>query len=119
MLTILRYSIRKQSVYFKYYFYLRGINVSCNAPVTIIASVCQQNKKNLYLWDFDGYDNIEQGRTLKEVLNNPDQSMGHVFVLKMRLLYGENFEIIDLDVSKERVVLSKDEKLNTQLKLAL
>lgn len=33
------------------------------------------------LWDFDGYDHILQGKTLKEVINDPNKTMGHAFVL--------------------------------------
>ena len=33
------------------------------------------------LWDFDGYDYAAQGKTLKEVVNDPLRPMGHAFVL--------------------------------------
>jgi hypothetical protein len=36
---------------------------------------------DLTLWDFDGYDYLRLGMTLKEVTNNPDRPMGHAFVL--------------------------------------
>ena len=35
----------------------------------------------MWLWDFDGYDHVELGMTLKEVLNDPTRKMGHAFVL--------------------------------------
>lgn len=33
------------------------------------------------LWDFDGYDHLALGLSLKEVVNNPHRKMGHAFVL--------------------------------------
>lgn len=39
----------------------------------------------IWLWDFDGYDHVELGMTLKEVLNDPTRKMGHAFVLAMIL----------------------------------
>jgi hypothetical protein len=37
------------------------------------------------LWDFDGYDYLKLGMSLQEVLNNPKRKMGHAFVLAMLL----------------------------------
>lgn len=42
----------------------------------------------LYLWDFDGYDHVSMGRTLQQVIDDPNKKMGHGFVLLM-LLRGE------------------------------
>ncbi len=39
----------------------------------------------LILIDYDAYDHIGLGITLKEVMNNPDRIMGHAFVLAMML----------------------------------
>lgn len=39
----------------------------------------------MWLWDFDGYDHVKLGMTLKEVLNDPTRKMGHAFVLAMIL----------------------------------
>lgn len=33
------------------------------------------------LWDFDGYDHLALGYSLKDVLNDPARKMGHAFVL--------------------------------------
>lgn len=41
--------------------------------------------RDLWLWDFDGYDHVQQKMTLKAVLNNPRRSMGHAFVIAMML----------------------------------
>lgn len=43
---------------------------------------------DLVLRDFDGYDYIEQGISLKDIANNPRRTMGHAFVLAM-MLKGE------------------------------
>lgn len=37
--------------------------------------------KDIYLIDFDGYNHIEEGISLTEVLNDPSKSMGHAFVI--------------------------------------
>lgn len=44
--------------------------------------------KPLILRDYDAYDHIALGRTLKEVINDPDRKCGHGFVLAM-MLVGE------------------------------
>jgi len=40
---------------------------------------------DIALWDFDGYDHLALGMTLKEVANCPSRKMGHAFVLAMLL----------------------------------
>jgi len=40
--------------------------------------------KTVYLFDFDGYDNVRLGLTLDDVLENPKRKMGHAFVLAMQ-----------------------------------
>jgi len=42
----------------------------------------------IYLWDFDGYDHVKLGMSLVDVLNCPDRSMGHAFVLARMLEKG-------------------------------
>ncbi len=39
----------------------------------------------IVLWDYDGYDYLELGMTLDQVLNDPTRKMGHAFVLAMLL----------------------------------
>lgn len=46
--------------------------------------------RDLYLWDFDGYDYIRMQKSLDEVLNDPDHKMGHAFVLAMMLTRKDN-----------------------------
>lgn len=41
------------------------------------------------LLDFDGYDYLSLGMSLKDVLNEPNKKMGHAFVLAMLLEYPE------------------------------
>jgi hypothetical protein len=48
------------------------------------------------LWDFDGYDHLRLGLSLRAVLNNPQRKMGHAFVLAMLLIYGPRFHRSDL-----------------------
>ena len=38
-------------------------------------------KRDIVLRDFDGYDYLNDGMTLKDVVNNHKKSMGHAFVL--------------------------------------
>lgn len=45
--------------------------------------------KQIVLRDFDGYDHIQLGHSLKEVINNPYKKMGHAFVLAMLLQYPQ------------------------------
>lgn len=40
---------------------------------------------HLVLRDYDAYDHVATGRTLKEVVNDPKRKMGHAFVLVMML----------------------------------
>jgi hypothetical protein len=49
--------------------------------------------RNVILGDFDGYDYIKMGMTLKDVINNPRKTMGHAFVIAM-LLTGEIHECL-------------------------
>lgn len=47
--------------------------------------------KEIWLWDFDGYDRRKFGMSLLDVLTCPTKKMGHAFVLAMMLKWGENF----------------------------
>jgi len=42
--------------------------------------------QDIILRDYDGYDNIVLGMSLRDVINDPKRKMGHAFVLKMILL---------------------------------
>jgi hypothetical protein len=55
-----------------------------------------QKDKNLVLFDFDGYDYLSLGYSLKDVLNDPKRKMGHGFVLAMMLEYGKDFTLDDV-----------------------
>lgn len=37
------------------------------------------------LWDFDGYDHVQHGKSYTDVINDPDKKCGHAFVLAMLL----------------------------------
>lgn len=43
----------------------------------------------IYLWDFDGYDYEKLGMSLIDVLNCPERTMGHAFVLARMLEAGK------------------------------
>jgi len=47
-----------------------------------------EEKIDLYLWDFDGYNHRTLGLTFDQVINDPNRKMGHAFVLLM-LLEGQ------------------------------
>jgi hypothetical protein len=44
-----------------------------------------EQRENIWLWDFDGYDHHKLGMSYEDVLNNPARKMGHAFVLAMML----------------------------------
>lgn len=54
-----------------------------------------EEKAKIYLWDFDGHDYLTQGKSFKEIINNPKKSMGHSFILAMLLTLSKN-EILDI-----------------------
>jgi hypothetical protein len=37
--------------------------------------------KDIYLYDFDGYNHIEMNKSLKDCINDPDMKFGHSFVI--------------------------------------
>ncbi len=45
----------------------------------------ESSEKDLYLWDFDGYNHKELGMSYDEVVNCKERKMGHAFVLAMIL----------------------------------
>ena len=42
-------------------------------------------QKTLILRDYDAYDHLAMGRTLKDVINDPNRKCGHAFILAMIL----------------------------------
>lgn len=42
-------------------------------------------REQLVLWDFDGYRHEELGMTYADVINNPNRTLGHAFVIAMVL----------------------------------
>lgn len=55
------------------------------ASLESLYSVCNQEGRELILLDYDAYDHIALGMTLRDVINNPNRKMGHAFVLIMML----------------------------------
>jgi len=54
---------------------------------------CLADNEPLVLRDFDAYDHIAMGRSLRDVINDPDRKCGHGFVLAM-MLQGELEECV-------------------------
>jgi len=48
-----------------------------------------QQRAEIALFDFDGYDHHTLGLSLHQVLNDPKRICGHAFILAMMLTYGE------------------------------
>jgi hypothetical protein len=40
-----------------------------------------KEKKELWLWDFDGYDHRALGYSYRDVFNDPNRKAGHAFIL--------------------------------------
>ena len=38
-------------------------------------------ERDVWLWDFDGYDHIRYGLSIEQVIDDPYKTMGHAFVL--------------------------------------
>jgi hypothetical protein len=46
-----------------------------------LEGLLQAESRDIYLRDWDGYDHLAKGQSIKEVANNPAKKMGHAFVL--------------------------------------
>jgi len=60
----------------------------------------RDNNEDIALVDFDGYNYLAMGLTLKDVINSENKKMGHAFVLAMLLqgeLKVENNKLIDVN----------------------
>ncbi|PLS18880.1 hypothetical protein CVD28_00320 [Bacillus sp. M6-12] len=55
------------------------------SPAYQILKKTYEQRGEVILWDFDGYDYLALGMTLEQVLNEPKRKMGHAFVLAMLL----------------------------------
>ena len=62
------------------------IKAVTNTPAFKELQRIYQEKKELVLFDFDGYDYKGLNMSLKDVLNNPNKKMGHAFLLAMLLM---------------------------------
>jgi len=62
-------------------------------PTNAFKQLCElyEKEKRIMLWCYDGYNRKAMGMSIEDVINNPDRSMGHSFVLEMMLLeeFGE------------------------------
>jgi hypothetical protein len=50
-----------------------------------LKNLANNSDKDIYLLDFDGYNYIELGMSLDDVINNSNKKMGHAFVLALML----------------------------------
>jgi len=70
----------------------KKIYIQLYAPAVYESAAFQQLKElyaehgEIALRDFDGYDYIKRGMTLKDVVNEPREKMGHAFVLAILLM---------------------------------
>lgn len=55
------------------------------ARLVQVFETARSQGKQLVLRDFDGYDHAAQGLKIKDVLKNPNRSLGHAFVLLLLL----------------------------------
>lgn len=71
--------------------------IKCVVPKTAFTKLKEMRDSNpdIALWDFDGYDYISLGMTLRDVLNDPTRKMGHAFVLAI-LLTMKREEILEI-----------------------
>lgn len=51
------------------------------------------NRKDVWLWDFDGYDHHALGMSLDDVIECETRKMGHAFVLAMLLEGGYDYSL--------------------------
>lgn len=52
-----------------------------------------EENRDLYLWDFDGYNHRALELTYEQVVNDPNRKMGHAFVIGM-LLEGYDLSLL-------------------------
>jgi len=71
--------------------------IKCVVPKISFTKLKEMRDSNtdIVLWDFDGYDYISLGMTLRDVLNDPNRKMGHAFILAI-LLTMKKEEILDI-----------------------
>ena len=76
----LGYVEARKTIYAQYY----AANVIDTKSYKLLKEI-YDNDLDIILRDYDAYDHIKLGMTLKEVINNPNKKMGHAFVLAMML----------------------------------
>ena len=70
--------------------YKRAV-LQSNAYKTLL-EIYKIEKRDIYLIDFDGYNHIKQGKTLIDVVTNPNKKMGHAFVIYGLLTYNDRIK---------------------------
>jgi hypothetical protein len=59
--------------------YSRAVRVS--EAFKKLLSIYENDDRDIYLIDFDGYNHIKLNRSLDQVINDPNRKMGHAFVI--------------------------------------
>lgn len=77
----LNYIESRKRIYCPLYF--EALNKD-KTPLMLVRNALM-NHREVWLWDFDGYDYHKLGMSLEDVLNNPKKKMGHAFVVAMIL----------------------------------
>ena len=59
--------------------YTRAVLKSC--AFDHLLTMYKKEDKDIYLLDFDGYNHVKQEKSLKKVIDDPKEKMGHAFVV--------------------------------------
>lgn len=65
--------------------YQKTMNATAYLDLLYTVQDLLKHNECVYLWDYDGYDNIAKNMTLEDVVNCEKYKMGHAFVLAMML----------------------------------
>ncbi len=77
----LDYIEARKSIYIP--LYKQGV-LNCSEYSRLVQIVKERmNNQQVWFFDYDGYDNVAKNMTFEEVIENPNLTMGHGFVLAM------------------------------------
>ena len=79
----LGYVEARKRIYIPFYSKLVGLTTSYMRLRALYESL--GGGEHLVLRDYDAYDHLKMGRSLRDVVNDPTRKMGHAFVLAMML----------------------------------
>ena len=58
-----------------------------------LTDIYENERRDIYLIDFDGYNHIKLKKSLEEVISNPNKKMGHAFVLYGLLKHNDKHRL--------------------------